>query len=181
MGYALAEAARDRGAKVKLITAPTALNNVVGVEIENVTTAEEMYQAVKKSISLADVLIMAAAVSDYLPETMSSEKIKKKNQELKLNLRRTVDILANVNGDFVKVGFAAESSNLMENAKKKMEQKKLDIIVANDITVKDSGFGSDNNRVIIISAGGEIDALPLMPKRKVADEILNRVLIALSK
>jgi phosphopantothenoylcysteine decarboxylase/phosphopantothenate--cysteine ligase len=181
MGYALAEAARDRGAKVKLITAPTALNNLVGVETENVTTAEEMYQAVKKSISLTDVLIMAAAVSDYLPETMASEKIKKKNQELKLNLRRTIDILSNVNGDFIKVGFAAESSNLIENAKKKLVQKKLDIIVANDITVKDSGFGSDNNRVIIISSSGEIDALPLMPKRKVADEILNRVLIALSK
>ena len=181
MGYALAEAARDRGAKVKLITAPTALTNVIGVETENVTTAEEMYQAVKKSVSLADVLIMAAAVSDYRPETMASEKIKKKSKELNLNLRRTIDILSNVNGDFIKVGFAAESSSLIENAKRKIEQKKLEIIVANDITVKDSGFGSDNNRVIIISADGKIDKLPLLPKRKVADEILNRVVIELRK
>lgn len=179
MGYALAEAARDRGAKVKLITAPTALNNIVGVETENVTTAEEMYQAVKNSVSLADVLIMAAAVSDYRPETMASEKLKKNNKELNLNLRRTIDILSNIDGDFIKVGFAAESSNLIENAKKKMKQKKLEIVVANDITVKDSGFGSDNNRVIIISADGKVEALPLLTKRKVADEILNRVIIAL--
>ena len=181
MGYALAESARDRGAKVKLITAPTALNNVTGVESKNITTAEEMYQAVKQSVHWADVLIMAAAVSDYRPETMADEKLKKDSNDLNLNLCRTVDILSSVNGDFIKVGFAAESSNLIENAKKKMEQKKLDIIIANDITSEDSGFGSDNNRVIIIDADGKIDTLPLMSKRKVADKILDRVVIAFNK
>lgn len=181
MGYALAEAARDRGAKVKLITAPTALNNVAGVESEDITTAEEMYQAVKQSVSWADVLIMAAAVSDYRPETKAGEKMKKDSKDLNLSLCRTIDILSSVNGDFIKVGFAAESSNLIENAKKKMEQKKLDIIIANDITYEDSGFGSDDNRVIIIGKDGKIDTLPLMSKRKVADKILDRVVIAFNK
>ena len=181
MGYALAEAARDRGAKVKLITAPTALNNVACVESENITTAEEMYQAVKQSVSWADVLIMAAAVSDYRPETKAGEKLKKNSSDLNLNLCRTIDILSSVNGDFIKVGFAAESSNLIENARKKMEQKKLDIIIANDIASEDSGFGSDNNRVIIIDADRKIDKLPLMSKRKVADKILDRVVKAFNK
>ena len=181
MGYALAEAARDRGAKVKLITAPTSLEKIVGIETENVISANEMYKAVKESVSSADVLIMAAAVSDYRVDNISSEKIKKENEILHLNLLPSIDILLNINGNFMKVGFAAESSNLIENAKKKMEQKKLKIIIANDITSKDSGFGSDNNRVIIISENGKIDELPLMSKRKVADEILNKVVIALSE
>ncbi len=181
MGYALAEAARDRGAKVKLITAPTSLEKIVGIETESVINGEEMYKAVKESVSSADVLIMAAAVSDYRVDNISNEKIKKENGILHLDLFPSIDILLNINGNFIKVGFAAESNNLIENAKKKMKEKKLKIIVANDITSKDSGFGSDNNRVIIISKNGKIDELPLMSKRKVADEILNKVVIALSE
>ncbi len=181
MGYALAEAARDRGAIVTLISAPTALNDVIGVNIINVTTADEMYQAVRGVVSTTDVLIMAAAVSDYCPISRATEKLKKRDAVYNLKLQPTVDILANVTGDFMKVGFAAESGNLLENAKEKMQQKRLDIVVANDITMKDSGFGSDNNRVTIVDKNGQIDVLPLLPKRTVADVILDRVVIKLTE
>jgi phosphopantothenoylcysteine decarboxylase / phosphopantothenate---cysteine ligase len=181
MGYALAEAARDRGAIVTLITAPTALTDVIGVEIIKIKTADEMYQATKGVISSTDVLIMAAAVSDYSPISKSAEKLKKRTAEYNLKLQRTIDILANVTGDFIKVGFAAESSNLLENAKNKMQQKKLDIIVANDITVEDSGFGSDKNCVTIINKNGQIDELTLLPKRIVADKILDQVVMKLTE
>jgi len=175
MGYALAEAARDRGAIVTLITAPTALDDVTGTTIIRITTADEMYQAVKKAASTTDVLIMAAAVSDYRPIIKSDEKLKKQDSIYDLKLQSTIDILANVTGDFIKVGFAAESSNLLENAKSKLQRKQLDLIVANDITLQNSGFGSDNNCVTIINSNGQIDELSLLPKRTVADEILNRV------
>lgn len=175
MGYALAEAARDRGAKVTLVTAPTSLTKPVGVEVIDIYTAQEMYQAVKDIISQADALIMAAAVADYRPVSTARDKIKKKQDILTLELEPTPDILGSIKGNFIKVGFAAESSNLMENARQKLQQKELDLIVANDITASNSGFGVDNNRVTIIERGGKIDTLPLLPKREVADRILDRV------
>jgi len=175
MGYALAEAARDRGGNVLLITAPTWLTRPLGVDITDVTTAQEMYQAVKEVAPQADALIMAAAVADYRPSSIAKDKIKKEADRLTLELERTQDILGSIEGDFVKVGFAAESSNLVENAKHKLHQKGLDLIVANDITDSDSGFGADNNRVTIIDRADKIDSLPLLPKREVADKILDRV------
>jgi len=176
MGYAIAEAARDRGAEVKLVTAPTSLAQPVGVEVIAVKTTLEMQKAVAKAVTKADVLIMAAAVTDYQPKTTAKAKIKKDEAELRLELVRTPDILAEAKGDFIKVGFAAESNDIIANAKKKLKNKKLDIIVANDITAADSGFGVDTNRVIIIDKKGGVEELPLMSKREVADKILDGVM-----
>ena len=175
MGYAIAEAARDRGAEVKLITAPTSLPQPAGVEVIPVKTTLEMQKAVTKAVAKADALIMAAAVTDYQPKTTAKEKIKKDMPELKLELVRTPDILAEVKGDFIRVGFAAESNDIVANAKKKLEKKKLDMIVANDITAADSGFGVDTNKVILIDKKGKVEKLPLMSKREVADRILDGV------
>jgi phosphopantothenoylcysteine decarboxylase/phosphopantothenate--cysteine ligase len=181
MGYALAEAARDRGAKVTLVTAPTSLPEPVGVDVVKVNTAQEMHQAVENATSQADALIMAAAVADYRPLKAVKDKIKKGNAGLTLELECIPDILGSVKGNLIKVGFAAESSNLVENAKQKLKQKGLDFIVANDITASNSGFGADTNRVTIIDREGKVDSLPLMPKREVANKVLDRVMGLLSK
>jgi len=181
MGYALVEAARDRGAKVTLVTAPISLAEPVGVDVVKVGTAQEMRQAVVKVTPQADALIMAAAVSDYRPIKAAKDKIKKREAGLTLELECTPDILGSVKGNFIKVGFAAESNNLVKNAKQKLQQKGLDFIVANDITASDSGFGADTNRVTIIDREGKVDSLPLMPKREVADKVLDRVVELLPK
>lgn len=175
MGYALAEGARDRGAQVVLVTTPTALPKPVGVQVVNVRTAQEMYEEVKKAVAEADALIMAAAVADYRPTKVSESKIKKATQTLSLELERTPDILELITGNFIKVGFAAESERLIQNAREKLRQKQLDLIVANDITSPDSGFGSDTDRVVIIDREGRVAELPLLPKREVADKVLDRV------
>ena len=181
MGYALAEAARDRGAKVTLISAPASLPEPVGVNVIRVCTAEEMRQAVENVTLQADSLIMAAAVADYRPRKRAKDKIKKGKAGLTLELECTPDILGTVKGDFIKVGFAAESSNVLENARAKLKQKRLDLIVANDITASDSGFGTDTNRVTIIDRKGKIDSLPLLPKREVAERVLDEVAALLPK
>jgi phosphopantothenoylcysteine decarboxylase/phosphopantothenate--cysteine ligase len=181
MGYALAEVARDRGAKVTLVTAPTSLPEPVGVDVVKVNTAQEMHQAVGNVAPRADALVMAAAVADYSPTKAAKDKIKKGEVGLTLELECTPDILGTVKGNFIKVGFAAESSNLVENAKQKLKQKGLDFIVANDITASDSGFGTDTNRVTIIDREGKIDSLPLLPKREVAERVLDRVVELLPK
>jgi phosphopantothenoylcysteine decarboxylase/phosphopantothenate--cysteine ligase len=175
MGYALAEAARDRGARVTLVTAPTSLPEPVGVDVIQVGTAQEMRQAVENVTPEADALIMAAAVADYRPKRTAKEKIKKGKAGLTLELESTPDILGTVKGNFIKVGFAAESNNLVKNARDKLRQKRLDFIVANDITASDSGFGTDTNRVTIIDRQGKVDNLPLLPKRALADKVLDRV------
>jgi phosphopantothenoylcysteine decarboxylase/phosphopantothenate--cysteine ligase len=175
MGYALAEAARDRGAEVKLITTITCLPEAVGMQVIPVDTAAEMKQAVTEAVKGADALIMAAAVADYQPGTAAKTKIKRESPSLALKLVRTPDILAEVKGDFIKVGFAAESGDIVANAKKKLKEKQLDLIVANDITDKDSVFGADTNKVTIIDKNGKVEELPLMSKREVADKVLDRV------
>ncbi len=175
MGYAIAEAARDRGAAVTLVAAPTALPDPYGVDAVHVSTAEEMFQAVTKATKSCEALVMAAAVADYRPHSGASQKIKKLDDELTLNLVRTTDILGSIKGDFVKVGFAAETADLVANATKKLTGKKLDLIVANDITRSDAGFSSEMNRVILIGQNAEPVELPLMPKRQVADAILDWV------
>lgn len=181
MGYALAEAARDRGAKVTLVTVPGTLPEPVGVAVVKVNTAEEMYYAVQNLAPQADALIMAAAVADYRPKSVAKEKIKKGELELTLELERTRDILGSVEGDFIRVGFAAESSDLLENARQKLQQKKLDLVVANDITASASGFGADLNQVTMVDRDGKIDSLPLRPKREVAERILDRVIELLAR
>jgi len=175
MGYALAEAACDRGAEVTLITAPTSLPEPIGVDVVKVNTAQEMRQAVAKVTPQADALVMAAAVADYRPTKVAKDKIKKGEAGLTLKLECTPDILGSVKGNFIKVGFAAESSNLVENAREKLKKKGLDFIVANDITASDSGFGVDTNKVTLIDQEGKIDSLPLLAKREVAERILDRV------
>ncbi len=181
MGYAVAEAARDRGAAVSLITAPTSLSEPAGVEVVHVETAAEMKAAVAKALAQADTLIMAAAVADYRPKDVAKSKIKKKSPGLTLELVRTPDILTEVKGDFLKVGFAAESEDVVANARQKLKKKQLDIIVANDITDTSSGFDVDTNKVTLIDWDGNVDSLPLMTKREVADRILDRVVGLLGK
>jgi phosphopantothenoylcysteine decarboxylase / phosphopantothenate---cysteine ligase len=175
MGYALAEACRDRGAHVILVTAPTSLPLPSGIEVFPVMTAQQMYEATQLAVQHADALIMAAAVADYRPAHPADDKIKKERATLEIALERTVDILGSVEGSFIRVGFAAESSNLEHNAQAKLSSKRLDLIVANDITSTDSGFGAENNRVTLIDHTGAIDRLPLLSKREVADRVLDRV------
>jgi len=177
MGYAVAEAARDRGAQVKLITAPTVLLDPPGIDIVRITSAIQMKEAVTEATTKADALIMAAAVADYQPKSTAKQKIKKEatGADLTLELARTPDTLAEVKGNFIKVGFAAESENLVANAKEKLERKQVDLFVANDITAADSGFSVDTNKVTIIDKKGNIEELPLMSKREVADRVLDRV------
>jgi phosphopantothenoylcysteine decarboxylase/phosphopantothenate--cysteine ligase len=181
MGYALAEAARDRGAKVTLVTAPASLPEPVDIDVVKVNTAKEMHRALEKATRQADALIMAAAVADYRPTKAAKDKIKKGEAGLTLKLECTLDILGSVKGDFIKVGFAAESSNLVENAKRKLKKKGLEFIVANDITARDSGFGADTNRVTIIDSKGKIDNLPILAKREVAERVLDKVVEFLPK
>jgi phosphopantothenoylcysteine decarboxylase/phosphopantothenate--cysteine ligase len=175
MGYALAESARDRGAKVVLISAPTALPEPAGIDVIPVRTAVEMKQAVAKAVAKSDALIMAAAVADYQPKEVAKAKIKKTSPSLTLALVRTPDILAEVKGNFTKVGFAAESEDIIANAKQKLESKQLDLIVANDITDSKSGFGADTNKVTLIDRDGKVENLPLLTKREVAGKILDRI------
>jgi len=181
MGVAIAEAACNRGAEVIFISASISIHPPLGVEIVNVKTAQEMHEAVLERVNNADALIMAAAVADYRPRDFEDSKIKRKDGGLSLQLASTSDIIGEISGNIVKVGFAAESDNLIENAKGKLKSKGLDIIVANDITAEDSGFGTDTNRVVIIDQDGNQDDLPLMSKSEVAHQILNRVASVFSK
>ena len=175
MGYALAEAARDRGARVVLVTAPTNLPDPALVQVARVQTAQQMCDVVLREVEQADALIMAAAVADYRPLTAAEQKIKKSEADLSLDLARTTDILATAQGNFVKVGFCAESENLVANATDKVVRKGLDLIVANDITEPDSGFGVDTNRVVLVDRELQIQHLPLMTKYEVSQQILDRV------
>ena len=175
MGYALAEAARDRGANVVLVTAPTSLPDPARVKVVQVRTAQQMGDAVQEHAGKADALVMAAAVADYRPAVEADQKIKKADDELNIQLIKTTDILKTARGDFVRVGFAAESENLVENAKAKVGSKQLDLIVANDITAEGSGFGTDTNKVTIIDRDLAVDELPLLSKYDVSNRIWDRV------
>jgi phosphopantothenoylcysteine decarboxylase/phosphopantothenate--cysteine ligase len=182
MGYALALAARDRGAHVTLVTAPTCLPDPLGVETVHVESAADMRDAVLAACQAADALVMAAAVADYRPLESAGQKIKKTENELILQLSRTPDILAEVarlrevgRGPQVVVGFAAETQDLLANARDKLERKRLDFIAANDVSAADAGFGVDTNRVTLLSADGEVEALPLISKDEVAHRIWDRV------
>ena len=175
MGYALAEAARDRGARTVLVTAPANLPDPVAVAVVKVQTALEMEREVRRASVNVEVLVMAAAVSDYRPTTASEQKVKKGPESVTLELTRNPDIISGIKGPVIKVGFAAESQCLLENARKKMADKGLDLIVANDITSPTSGFGADTNKALILSRYGGVDELPLMSKESLAHEVLNRV------
>jgi phosphopantothenoylcysteine decarboxylase/phosphopantothenate--cysteine ligase len=176
MGYAVAEAARDRGADAVLVSAPVALAAPYAVRVVPVRRAAEMRDAVVAECAGADALIMAAAVADYQPAEAAGEKIKRRQEVLSLSLVRTPDILAEVGRrpGLVRVGFAAESEDLVANARRKLEERGLDLIAANDVTAEGSGFGSDTNKVTLLDREGE-EGLPLMTKYEVATRILDRV------
>ena len=176
MGYALAEAARDRGAETVLVSAPVALPAPYAVRVVAVRRAGEMRDAVVAECADAEVLIMAAAVADYQPAEAIGQKIKRRQEGLTLSLVRTPDVLAEAGRrpGLIKVGFAAESEELLANARAKLEEKGLDLIVANDVTAAGSGFGTDTNKVVLLDSGGE-EELPLMSKYDVAVRVLDRV------
>ena len=176
MGYSVAEAARDRGANVVLVTAPTNLADPALINVVKVQTAEQMGEAIQEHAGNADALVMAAAVADYRPIEIADQKIKKNENDMNIVLAKTTDILKTANGNFVRVGFAAESQNLVENAKIKVESKKLDLIVANDITAEGRGFGSETNQVTMIDRDLVVEELPLLSKYDVSNRILDRVI-----
>lgn len=179
MGYAIAEAAQARGAKVTLISGPVNLKPLNNVAMINVVTTHEMYEAVMAHYTNATMIIKSAAVSDYRPQQMADQKIKKKSDKLTIELEKTEDILAalgKVKGDRLLVGFAAETEHVIEHAQGKLAAKNLDMIVANDVTAVDAGFDKDTNRVTLILRNGNQNVLPLMSKREVADRILDTAL-----
>jgi phosphopantothenoylcysteine decarboxylase/phosphopantothenate--cysteine ligase len=181
MGYAIAEAARDRGARAVMVSAPVALAAPYGVEVVSVRTAEEMRDAVVAQCADADCLIMAAAVADYRPASAAGQKIKRTKKALVLEMVPTPDILGEVKGKLIRVGFAAESRDLVRNASAKLTRKGLDLIVANDITAAGSGFGTDTNQVTIISKTRKPQRLPLLSKYEVAQRILDRAVPLLKR
>jgi phosphopantothenoylcysteine decarboxylase/phosphopantothenate--cysteine ligase len=175
MGYAIAEAARDRGADVTLITTPTSLLTPAGIKIVAVKSALQMRDAVNNATVKSDALIMAGAVADYMPEKSAGQKIKKGDGNLTLELVKTPDILTEVKGKCLKIGFAAETQDLLANAKKKLAGKNCDMFVANDVTKEGSGFGADTNKVTFLFKDGKQEDLPLMSKREVADKLLDKI------
>lgn len=179
MGYAVAEAAARRGAKVILISGPVNLETPAGVERSNVRTAEEMHRAGNARFAECSVAIFAAAVADYRPVQPASEKIKRNKESLNLQLEPTPDILAEAarsKGDRLIVGFAAETQNVAENARKKLAAKNADLIVANDVTAEGAGFDHDTNVVTLFARDGRDLALPKLTKAEVAQRILDEVL-----
>jgi phosphopantothenoylcysteine decarboxylase/phosphopantothenate--cysteine ligase len=180
MGYALAGAARNRGARVVLIAGPTELQPPPGVELIRVTTAAEMRDAVVPRAAEADVVIMAAAVADYAPAAAPGQKIHKGADTLTLSLVRTPDILAELGRQRaggerpLLVGFAAETSDVIASARRKQRDKGVDLVVANDVSRTDAGFEVDTNEVTLLSAGGE-ETLPLQPKSAIAAQVVQRI------
>jgi phosphopantothenoylcysteine decarboxylase/phosphopantothenate--cysteine ligase len=178
MGYALAEEALKRGARVTLISGPTSLKPPHGVDLIPVETAEEMFDAVKECFPAVDVVVKAAAVADFRPQRTAAGKIKKDQAGLLLELERTPDILGYLGSHKTRqilVGFAAETEDLLVNAEKKLISKNLDLIVANNLTVEGAGFQVDTNVATILYRGGAILQLPRMTKRELAGKIFDQV------
>ncbi|MCW6074518.1 bifunctional 4'-phosphopantothenoylcysteine decarboxylase/phosphopantothenoylcysteine synthetase [Clostridium sporogenes] len=179
MGYSIAKEARDRGAKVTLVSGPTNLRTPLGVDIIKINTNEEMLKAVKDNFKNQHIVIKSAAVADYKPKEYKEHKIKKTGDDLNLALIRDKDILKElglIKENQILVGFAAESKDLLDNAKSKLEKKNLDFIIANNILSKETGFASEDNLVTIISRDGHIKNLEKMSKREVAKEIFDTIL-----
>ena len=179
MGYAVAEASSSRGADVTLISGPSALPDPRDVTLVKVESAIQMRDAVLKRASQADVVIMAAAVSDYRPQNISPQKNKKGQDQITLGLERNPDIIAelgqNKSDGQILVGFSMETENVLDNALEKLQKKNLDLIAANDVSQPGAGFGTDTNIVWLIDSSGHKRKLPLMSKRDVADAILDEV------
>jgi len=176
MGYAIAEEAANAGADVTLISGPVAIPPPFGVNLVRVTTANSMETAVREAIQHADALVMAAAVADYAPAEVSKQKIKKSGETLTVNLKRNPDILGNLAGmdlpGLVRIGFAAETQDLLVNARLKLEKKSLDLIVANDAV---ASIGSEESALTLIKRDGSMEELPPMPKQESARLIVERL------
>jgi phosphopantothenoylcysteine decarboxylase/phosphopantothenate--cysteine ligase len=179
MGYAIAKCAMERGADVVLVTGMTSISKPPFVKIINVVSAADMFEAVKSEAEDADFVIKAAAVADYTPVKVAEHKLKKTDDDMSISLKRTTDILKYL-GEHKKdgqilCGFAMETKDLIENAKKKLEGKNADLIVANNLKVEGAGFGTDTNVVTFIEKAG-ISELPILSKDDVAKEILNKLM-----
>lgn len=184
MGYSVAKAAAERGARVILVSGPTSIEAPPSVELVSVVSAREMYDEVMKYYPMCDVVVKAAAVSDYRPAHVSKEKIKKGDGNLTIILERNPDILYELGknkGRQILVGFAAESTNVEEYAREKLKRKNLDLIVGNDITKKGSGFSSDTNMGFIMNSEGAIEYVPKMSKYQMANLILDKVKLLLKR
>lgn len=182
MGFAIAEAARDRGAAVTLVTGPVALATPHGIARVPVHTVAQMLAALERATAEADCLVMAAAPADFRPVNPAGHKLKKQpgQEEMHVQLAKNPDILASLAGGGVRVGFAAETEELAANAVQKLSSKRLDFIVANDVTSAGSGFGTDTNQVTIFHADGRAEELPLMSKYEVGHAIWDRVAVLLA-
>jgi phosphopantothenoylcysteine decarboxylase/phosphopantothenate--cysteine ligase len=185
MGYALARVARRRGAEVVLVSGPTSLPAPYGnIKMVSVKSAEEMRKAVFAHLKDCSVVIKAAAVSDYRPEEVSQTKLKKTALSVSLELERTRDILGEIGkrkGKRILVGFAAETGDLVSNAKKKLKEKNLDLIVVNDVTKPGAGFASETNQINLLYPSGEVKEVPLMSKEEVSQVILDEVVKLLGR
>lgn len=179
MGFAIAEKAVLRGAKVYLVSGPSNLTTPNGVERIDVESALDMHTAVMKLMEKSDIIIKSAAVADYRPAEISTEKIKKSEDDLVIKLKRNPDILqelGKVKGNRVLIGFAMETQNLIENASAKVKKKNLDFIVANDLRTEGAGFAGDTNLVKIIDSQGKVEEIPLMRKSDLADIVLDKAI-----
>lgn len=183
MGFAIAEAARDRGARVTIVAGPVALTTPAGVERRDVSTVAEMLDALRDVTAGSDAVIMAAAPADFRPASPTDRKIKKEDgaDQLHIELTKNPDIIATLPGGGVRVGFAAETHDLQRYAREKLAAKRLDFIVANDVTAAGSGFGTETNEVVFLHANGTAEEFPLMSKYDVAHAILDRVVALLPR
>ena len=178
MGYAIANAAKCRGAEVQLVSGQTTVVPPPGIDIDHVETTEEMHQAVLAHFKQADIVIMAAAPADFKPAAFSPHKIKKQKDVLSIELEKnpdTAQVLGENKKHQITVCFSAETDDVLENAKAKLNRKNCDFIVANDILAEGAGFAGDTNIVSIIDKDGNCEQLPILPKKKVANAILDRI------
>ena len=179
MGYAVAEAAAARGAEVTLVSGPVSIEPPCAVDVVRVDTAAEMAAATLERVEWSTMIVKSAAVADYRPVSVADRKIKKAGDSMTIEMEKTEDILAAIGtrkGDRVLVGFAAETNDLIENARKKLESKNADLIVANDVTREGAGFDGDTNIAVLVDRDGRADELPMMSKRQLADRILDAAL-----
>jgi phosphopantothenoylcysteine decarboxylase/phosphopantothenate--cysteine ligase len=180
MGYAIAEAARERGLQVTLVSGPVNLERPAGVDFIQIESAADMAQAMKKSAETADIIVMAAAVADYRPKQYSTSKVKKSDGDMVIELERTEDVLLSL-GKLKKphqilVGFAAETDDLLKNAQGKLERKNLDYIAANIVGVPGRGFAADNNAITLIARDGSRTEIAQQSKKDLADALLRHIL-----
>ncbi len=180
MGYAIAEAARERGLLVTLVSGPVNLLPPEGVEVINIESAADMANAMKSAAQTADIIVMAAAVADYRPKQYSTSKVKKSDGDMCIELERTEDILLSLGKNKrpgqILVGFAAETDDLLKNAQGKLERKNLDYIAANIVGVPGRGFAADNNAITLIGRDGSQTEFALQSKKNLAEALLQHIL-----